>query len=133
MTDSKTIQLNRVFRNQLRIASHDWNKFWKSGAAIDFTGSTDKRAFELERRIILSQYLTKIQCAGNFPPQETGLTYNSWYGKPHLEMHWWHGIHFAYGEELIYWKKVLYWYKNVAEKARLLQSDRDMKEFAGKR
>ena len=29
------------------------------------------------------------------PPQETGLTCNSWYGKFHLEMHWWHSVHFA--------------------------------------
>ncbi|TCC87380.1 hypothetical protein EZ428_22035 [Pedobacter frigiditerrae] len=72
-----------------------WKAFWLSGAAVDFQGSTDVRANELERRIILSQYLTKIQCAGDYPPQETGLTYNSWFGKPHLEMHWWHATHFA--------------------------------------
>ena len=29
------------------------------------------------------------------PPQETGLTCNSWYGKFHLEMHYWHAAHFA--------------------------------------
>jgi protein-glucosylgalactosylhydroxylysine glucosidase len=29
------------------------------------------------------------------PPQETGLVYNSWFGKPHLEMTWWHGVHFG--------------------------------------
>ena len=29
------------------------------------------------------------------PPQETGETFNSWYGKSHLEMHWWHAAHFA--------------------------------------
>lgn len=71
-----------------------WKKFWESGAAIDLSGCTDPRAFELERRIILSQYLTKIQCTGSLPPQETGLTYNSWHGKFHLEMHWWHAMHF---------------------------------------
>jgi len=53
------------------------------------------RAFELERRIILSRYLTAIQCGGNYPPQETGLTFNSWYGKFHLEMSWWHLVHFV--------------------------------------
>ena len=44
---------------------------------------------------MLSQYLTAIQCAGRYPPQETGLTFNSWEGKFHLEMHWWHAAHFA--------------------------------------
>ena len=88
-------------------------KFWKSGGAIDFAGSTDKRADELERRIILSQYLTKIQCAGNYPPQETGLTYNSWYGRPHLEMHWWHGVHFALWGRKELLDKSMGWYKKV--------------------
>ncbi|MEO6673412.1 MAG: hypothetical protein ABIN93_08265, partial [Ginsengibacter sp.] len=69
-----------------------WKIFWNSGGAIDFAGSSDKRAFELERRIILSQYLMKVQEAGSYPPQETGLTYNSWFGKPHLEMNWWHAV-----------------------------------------
>ena len=71
-----------------------WELFWESGGAVDFSGSTDPRAHELERRVVLSQYLTKIQCSGSLPPQETGLTTNSWFGKFHLEMHWWHAIHF---------------------------------------
>ncbi len=95
-----------------------WQSFWESGAAVDFAGSTDKRAFELERRIILSEYLTKVQCSGSFPPQETGLTYNSWYGKPHLEMHWWHGIHFALWNRIDLLEKSLHWYAAVATKAK---------------
>jgi hypothetical protein len=95
-----------------------WKKFWESGAAVDFSGSTDPRAFELERRIVLSQYVTRIQCAGDFPPQETGLTYNSWYGKPHLEMHWWHGIHFSLWGRNDLLEKSLAWYRNVSEEAR---------------
>ncbi|HYM93889.1 MAG TPA: hypothetical protein VET23_07110 [Chitinophagaceae bacterium] len=95
-----------------------WKQFWQSGAAVDFSGSTDTRAFELERRIVLSQYLTKIQCAGDYPPQETGLTYNSWYGKPHLEMHWWHGIHFSLWGRNKLLEQSLSWYKKVESKAR---------------
>ena len=37
----------------------------------------------------------RSKCAGSLPPQETGLTFNSWFGKSHLEMHWWHAAHFA--------------------------------------
>lgn len=95
-----------------------WKKFWESGAAVDFSGSTDPRAHELERRVILSQYLTKIQCTGSIPPQETGLTYNSWYGKPHLEMHWWHGVHFALWDRPELLEKSLPWYQKVFEKAK---------------
>lgn len=94
-----------------------WKQFWMSGAAVDFAGSTDPRAKELERRIILSEYLTKIQCAGSAPPQETGLTYNSWYGKPHLEMHWWHGLHFALWGRPEILTKSADWYFKVKSKA----------------
>lgn len=95
-----------------------WKAFWMSGAAVDFSGSTDKRAFELERRIILSEYLTKIQCSGDFPPQETGLTYNSWFGKPHLEMHWWHGVHFALWGRPELLNRSTDWYFKVEDKAK---------------
>jgi hypothetical protein len=72
-----------------------WAGFWRSGGAIDFAGSTDPRAAELERRVVLSQYLTAIQFAGDFPPQESGLTNSTWFGKHHTEMMWWHTAHFA--------------------------------------
>ncbi|WP_447910616.1 hypothetical protein [Brevundimonas bullata] len=67
-----------------------WNAFWTEGGAVDFTGSTDPRAAELERRVVLSQYLSAVNGAGELPPQEEGLFSNSWYGKFHLEMHPWH-------------------------------------------
>ena len=105
------------FKVSAASSKQQWIKFWLSGAAVDFSGSTDERADELERRIILSQYLTKIQCAGNFPPQETGLTYNSWYGKPHMEMHWWHGIHFSLWGRNELMERSLSWYKTSADKA----------------
>ncbi|MEN9296895.1 MAG: hypothetical protein RJA42_1164, partial [Bacteroidota bacterium] len=71
-------------------------RYWNSGGMIDFGNVKDPRAKELERRMILSMYLTKIQSTGAEPHQETGLTYNSWYGRPHLEMTWWHVMHFGY-------------------------------------
>ncbi|MGX1274879.1 hypothetical protein [Streptomyces phaeoluteigriseus] len=76
-------------------AARWWQDFWTTGAAIDFAGSTDPRAAELERRVVLSQYLTAVHCSGSVPPQETGLATNSWQGKFHLEMHLWHAAHFA--------------------------------------
>lgn len=95
-----------------------WQSFWQRGGAVDFSQCTDPRAPELERRVVLSQYLTAIQCAGMYPPQETGLTYNSWYGKYHLEMHWWHGAHFAlWGREDLL-ERSMGWYSEVAPIAR---------------
>ncbi|WP_162053407.1 hypothetical protein [Pontibacter pamirensis] len=98
-------------------SEEQWEQFWKGGGVVDFSGSTDSRAHELERRVVLSQYLTKIQCTGDLPPQETGLTMNSWYGKPHLEMHWWHGVHFALWDRLPLLEKSLPWYTKVMPKA----------------
>lgn len=71
-------------------AAEWWKRFWSEGAAVDFSNCTDPRARELERRVVLSQYLLAIQSAGQYPPQETGLTMNSWFGKFHLEMTLWH-------------------------------------------
>jgi hypothetical protein len=97
-----------------------WMQFWKSGGAIDLSGSTNERAKELERRIVLSQYLTKVQCASAFPPQETGLTFNSWFGKPHLEMHWWHAVHYALWGRTELMEKSLDWYFTVEQGARAI-------------
>ena len=72
-----------------------WPRFWKSGAAIDLSGTRDPRADELERRIVLSQYLMAVQEAGDWPPQEAGLVNLGWHGKFHLEMVPWHLAHYA--------------------------------------
>lgn len=90
-----------------------WKDYWTKGGIIDLSGSTDPRAKELERRIILSLYLVKVNYAGSFPPSEDGLTNITWYGKHHSEMYFWHTAHFyAWGHpELL--EKSLTWYRNV--------------------
>jgi hypothetical protein len=98
-------------------AEKNWNAFWSTGGAIDLSGSQDPRWFELERRIVLSQYLTAIQDAGEYPPQETGLTYNTWEGKFHLEMHWWHEAHFALWNRLPLLEKSLGYYQKILPRA----------------
>ncbi|HEY1205645.1 MAG: glycoside hydrolase family 65 [Bryobacteraceae bacterium] len=95
-----------------------WHEFWSAGGAIDLAGSSDPRAQELERRIVLSQYLTAIQCSGSTPPQETGLTCNSWYGKFHLEMHWWHAAQFALWGRTPLLERSLGWYASILPSAR---------------
>ena len=67
-----------------------WADFWQRGGAIDLSGCADPRAAELERRIVLSLYQLAVNSSGRMPPAETGLVCNSWYGKAHLEMHFWH-------------------------------------------
>ncbi|WP_410789974.1 DNAJC11 domain-containing protein [Kribbella sp. C-35] len=72
-----------------------WRQYWLSGGAVDLSESKDPRWRELERRIVLSQYLLRANEAGSLPPQESGLVNNGWHGKFHMEMYWWHGAHWA--------------------------------------
>jgi hypothetical protein len=67
---------------------------------------------------VLSQYLTRIHCAGSLPPQETGLMVNSWRGRFHLEMHWWHGAHFALWGRPELLERSLGWYTTALPGAR---------------
>jgi hypothetical protein len=98
-------------------SAETWREFWTTGGAIDFSECTDPRAKELERRVVLSQYLTAIQCDGIYPPQETGLTMNSWYGKFHLEMHLWHAVHFGMWNRRDELERAMTWYNTSKEKA----------------
>ncbi len=79
----------------LQASREAWPNFWNAGGAIDLSGSADPRWKELERRVVLSQYLMKVNEAGSLPPQESGLVNNGWFGKFHLEMTWWHAAHWA--------------------------------------
>jgi hypothetical protein len=73
-----------------------WKAFWTTGAFIDLTSiPSDPRALDLQKRIILSQYLTALNSASSSPPQESGLVNNGWHGKFHLEMTLWHTLPFA--------------------------------------
>jgi hypothetical protein len=108
------------FRDTENNNAERWAEFWMNGGAVDFSACTDPRAFELERRVVLSQYLTKINGSGNLPPQETGLTFNSWFGKFHLEMHWWHSAHFANWGRTQYLEKQMPWYRQILDQAETL-------------
>ncbi|MDQ8203276.1 hypothetical protein [Pelagicoccus sp. SDUM812003] len=118
------------FPESRQASATEWSRFWTSGGVVDLSGSADPRAAELERRIVLSQYLTAIQCRGSLPPQETGLTFNSWYGKPHLEMHWWHAVHFALWDRIHVVETALSWYEKILPKARSIAS---LQGYAGAR
>ena len=108
--DAASFEYDQYHKATLR----HWNRWWKEGAFIDFSQCTDPRAKELERRVILSQYLTQINCANNMPPQESGLTYNTWFGRPHLEMTWWHVVDFALWNHPDNVARILDWYNETA-------------------
>lgn len=60
---------------------------------MELSSTGDSRVEELQRRIVLSQYLVAVNCAGHDPPQESGLVNNGWYGKFHMEMYLWNALH----------------------------------------
>jgi hypothetical protein len=73
-----------------------WEKQWSTGGAIDLSASKDARWMELERRIVLSQYLMAAMSAGSWPSSENGLLgIDNWRGQFHMEMVWWHLAHYA--------------------------------------
>ena len=111
-------QVLPAFTETAAASASYWTNFWTNGAAVDFSHSTDPRAGELERRVVLSQYLLAIQSAGSVPPQETGLTYNSWFGKFHLEMIWWHQAWQPLWGHTDLLDRTLGWYETVEPVAR---------------
>jgi len=73
-----------------------WKNFWTNGGAIDLSQSSDPRWFELERRIVLSQWLTAVQAAGSWPSSESGLmNIDPWRGQFHFEIIFFHQAHFG--------------------------------------
>ncbi|MDR1381966.1 MAG: hypothetical protein LBJ47_10890 [Tannerella sp.] len=119
------------FDGAIQASGKHWQTFWQTGGAIDLSGSRDPRWKELERRIVLSQYLLAVNEAGSYPPQESGLFNNSgWYGKFHLEMHWWHGAHYGLWNRWPMMDKSLKWYRDILPKAKELAESQG---FAGAR
>ena len=90
-----------------------WKDYWTHGGVVDLSGSSDPRAAELERRVVLSQYLMRVNYGGSFPPAEDGLTNITWYGKHNSEMYFWHAAQFyEWGHpELL--EKGLAWYQKI--------------------
>jgi len=107
-----------------------WKQYWTEGGAVDLAGSTDPRASELERRIVLSQYLVKVNYGGSFPPAETGLTLLTWYGKHNSEMFFWHAAQFYQWGHTALLEKSLAWYRKILP---LAKADAASKGFDGAR
>lgn len=99
-----------------------WKNYWQQGGMVDFSACQDPRAFELERRMVLSLYLIRTQNAGQNPPQETGLTYNSWYGRPHMEMIIWHSYFYALWGHPELLERQMDWYLRTLSSAKAIAS-----------
>ena len=108
-------------------SAQSWPAFWRAAAALDLSGSTNPLAARLEERVVLSQYLTAVQMAGEVPPQESGLTCSTWYGKHHTEMIWWHAAHFALWGHPELLARNLEWYRAHLPEARSLAASRGLR------
>lgn len=103
-----------------------WNNYWKTGAFVDLTDSKNSQANELQRRIILSQYLLAAQQRSKIPAQETGLTSSSWYGKFHTEMAWLQYSHWLLWNRQDYAMPMLNWYQDHLDVARAIAKERGL-------
>lgn len=108
-------------------SAQHWKSFWQNAAALDLSGSTNPKAEKLERRVVLSQYLTAVQMAGDVPPQESGLTCSTWFGKHHSEMIWWHTAHFALWNRPDLLEQNLRWYQDRLPEARAIARSRGLR------
>lgn len=95
-----------------------WVRFWERGAALRLSKSSDSRAMELERRVVVSLYHLAIQAAGCMPSAETGLTCNSWFGMFHLEMHLWHAAWMAQWGHTDLLERNIAWYHRILPAAK---------------
>lgn len=63
------------FKSVARESTKAWEGFWADSGFVDVrTRSTDERAEELQRRIILSRYHLRVNEAADTPPQEVSLS-----------------------------------------------------------
>ncbi|WP_288152729.1 hypothetical protein [uncultured Prevotella sp.] len=109
---------NMDFDDVAEASAAFWKDYWTRGGIVDLSATDDARARELERRIVQSIYLLAVNDRQNFPPAETGLTYNSWFGKFHLEMIYWHQAWQALWGHAADLERSLDWYFRAAPMAR---------------
>ncbi|HVW22333.1 MAG TPA: hypothetical protein VHC86_14055 [Opitutaceae bacterium] len=111
-------------------SARGWKDYWTRGGAVDLSASADPRAAELERRIVLSLYLMRVNYGGHFPPAESGLVHISWYGKHNSEVYFWHAAQFYEWGHVELLERGLDWYRKILPSA---EAEARSQGFAGAR
>ena len=115
-----------TFAETMAASAAGLEQYWLSGGAIDLSGSSDERWFELERRIVLSQYLMAVQSRGSYPCGESGLMFiDGWNSQFHMEMMWWHIAHYGLWSRMECADKQLGCYKQFLPMAKKLAAQLD--------
>jgi len=110
-----------AFEETKRACAARWEAFWTTDGVIDLSASTDPRWRELERRVVLSQYLMAAQSAGSWPSAEIGLMgIDFWRGQFHMEMTWWHLAHYGLWDRWPLAEKALDCYRRFLPVSQLL-------------
>lgn len=121
----KSTNIKHTFRDVKEKAKAWWSEYWSTGAFISLPTSTNASAAELQRRIVLSQYLLAVNGAGKDPAQESGLVNNGWYGKFHMEMVFWHLAHWTL------WNKWTLYDRSIGVYERFLPTSYDRAKHQG--
>ena len=93
-----------------------WHDYW-GRSAIELE-SGDERGKKLEEWYYRSLYYLASNDRGPLPPAEGGLVANSWFGKFHLEMHFWHAAGFLAANRPECVRPSLQWYLEVLPQAK---------------
>jgi hypothetical protein len=87
----KSLETGRMqnFGETEEASRRSWNKFWSTVNALNYPEFTDASSEVIEKRNGISLYCTRIQCIVPHSREDIYLTYNNWFGKFNLELHWW--------------------------------------------
>ncbi|MDR1807667.1 MAG: hypothetical protein LBR33_07140 [Propionibacteriaceae bacterium] len=98
-------------------AAVDWKAYWNEGGRIDLSESEDPQAEELERRLVLSHYLLRVNNTSVWPASNPGLLVAPG-GQLHLETQVWHLAALAQWGHAGLLDQVLGWYEALLDGAR---------------
>jgi hypothetical protein len=121
----KAAKSRESFKDVEKSAKGWWKNYWSTGAFVSLPTATNSSAKELQRRIVLTQYLLAVNGAGKDPAQESGLVNNGWYGKFHLEMAFFHLAHWTV------WNKWDLYDRSIGVYERFLPSSHDRAKHQG--
>jgi hypothetical protein len=87
----KNLETGRMqnFGETEEASRRSWNKYWSTVSALNYPEFTDASSEVTEKPNRISLYCTRIQCIVPHSREDIYLTYNNWFGKFNLELHWW--------------------------------------------
>jgi protein-glucosylgalactosylhydroxylysine glucosidase len=87
----KSLETGRMqnFGETEEASRRSWNKYWSTVNTLNYPEFTNASSGVAEKLNRISLYCTRIQCIVPHSREDIYLTYNNWFGKFNLELHWW--------------------------------------------